>query len=374
MAGRGLAEGTVFQRNDGRWCGQYWAVLGNGERKRISVYAGTKRELIVKMRNQSNEVVAIDSSMTLAEHYSNWIEHVEGRCRPKTIDHYRTIMEGRVLPFLGKLKLKDITVKRVDDFFLKLSKTINTKGKVYTARGVNMARQELRNCLNVAVRWGLITVNPVMRSVPMKEPRKQLNPVDVSLYNQLVDCLCSDDQLRILGITLLSGIRFGEAIGLTKSSIDIGKRTITLNHQLQQNGREFSLVPPKSDESNRMVPMSDKLLGQIEIVLDQISDRSLTNTWVDDLLFLSSNLTPLRQNNIRRAFNARLEANGLPPMRVHDLRHAWASVMIQEGVSIKAVQMMLGHSKSQLTLDTYAHLAPNTLHESMATIDRITRS
>ena len=374
MAGKGLAEGTVFQRNDGRWCGQYWAVTTNGERKRISVYAGTKRELLVKMRNQSNDVAAVDSSMTLEEHYTNWIEHAEGRCRSKTVEHYRTIMEGRVLPFIGKVKLKDITVKKVDDFFLKLSQTVNTKGTVYSARGVNMARQELRNCLNVAVRWGLITTNPVMRSVPMKEPRKQLGTLDTKVYGELVECLCRDDQLRVLGIALLAGLRFGEALGLTKSSIDMVKRRITLNHQLQQNGREFSLVPVKSDESNRMVPMSDKLLGQIEIVLDQISDRELTKTWVDELLFLSSNLTPLRQNNIRRAFNTRLKAHGLPPMRVHDLRHAWASVMVQEGVSIKAVQMMLGHSKSQLTLDTYAHLAPNTLHESMATIDRITRS
>lgn len=374
MAGKGLAEGTVFQRNDGRWCGQYWSVLANGERKRKAVYAATKREVIVKMRHQSSDAASIDSSMTLGEHYANWIEHVEGRCRPKTIEHYKTVMEGRVLPFLGKVKLKDITVKKVDDFFLKLSQTTNVKGKVYTARGVNMARQELRNCLNVAVRWGLITSNPVMRSVPMKEPRKQLGTLDTVIYNQLVDCLCGDDQLRVLGIALLGGFRFGEALGLTKSSIDLTKRRITLNHQLQQNGREFSLVPVKSDESNRIIPMSDKLLGQIEVVLNQISERELTNTWVDDLLFLSSNLTPLRQNNIRRAFNARLKANGLPPMRVHDLRHAWASVMVQEGVSIKAVQMMLGHSKSQLTLDTYAHLAPNTLHESMATIDRITRS
>jgi integrase len=374
MAGKGLAEGSVYQRPDGRWCGQYWAVLGNGERKRMTVYAATKREVITKMRHQSTDVSAVDSSMTLDEHFKNWIEHVEGRCRPKTIDHYRTIMEGRVLPFLGKVKLKDITVKKVEDFFLKLSKTESAKGTVYTARGVNMARQELRNCLNVAVRWGLITSNPVMRSVPMKEPRKQLGTLDTVVYSQLVDCLCSDDQLRVLGIALLAGMRFGEALGLTKSSIDLTKRRITLNHQLQQNGREFSLVPVKSDESNRIIPMSDKLLGQIEIVLGQISGRELTNTWVDDLLFLSSNLTPLRQNNIRRAFNARLKATGLPSMRVHDLRHAWASVMVQEGVSIKAVQMMLGHSKSQLTLDTYAHLAPNNLHDSMATIDRITRS
>ena len=374
MAGKGLAEGSVYQRPDGRWCGQYWAVLGNGERKRMTVYAATKREVITKMRHQSTDVSAVDSSMTLDEHFKNWIEHVEGRCRPKTIDHYRTIMEGRVLPFLGKVKLKDITVKKVEDFFLKLSKTESAKGTVYTARGVNMARQELRNCLNVAVRWGLITSNPVMRSVPMKEPRKQLGTLDTVVYSQLVDCLCSDDQLRVLGIALLAGMRFGEALGLTKSSIDLTKRRITLNHQLQQNGREFSLVPVKSDESNRIIPMSDKLLGQIEIVLSQISGRELTNTWVDDLLFLSSNLTPLRQNNIRRAFNARLKATGLPPMRVHDLRHAWASVMVQEGVSIKAVQMILGHSKSQLTLDTYAHLAPNNLHDSMATIDRITRS
>ena len=374
MAGNGIAEGSVYKRPNGSWCGQYWATSASGVRKRLSVYATTKREVITKMRSQSNDVAAVDSSMTLAEHYNNWIQHAEGRCRAKTIDHYRTVMEGRVLPFLGKVKLKDITVKRVDDFFLKLSKTVNSKGTVYSARGVNMARQELRNCLNVAVRWGLITTNPVMRSVPMKEPRKQLGTLDTKVYGELVECLCRDDQLRVLGIALLAGLRFGEALGLTKSSIDMAKRRITLNHQLQQNGREFSLVPVKSDESNRMVPMSDKLLGQIEIVLNQISDRERTSTWVDDLLFLSSNLTPLRQNNIRRAFNARLKAHGLPPMRVHDLRHAWASVMVQEGVSIKAVQMMLGHSKSQLTLDTYAHLAPNTLHESMATIDRITRS
>ena len=339
-----------------------------------TVYAATKREVITKMRSQSNDVAAVDSSMTLAEHYTNCIEHAQGKCRSKTVEHYRTVIEGRVLPFIGKIKLKDITVKRVDDLFLKLSQTVNTKGTVYSARGVNIARQELRNCLNVAVRWGLLTANPVMRSVPMREPRKQLGTLDTKVYSELVDCLCSDDQLRVLGITLLAGMRFGEALGLTKSSIDMAKRRITLNHQLQQNGCEFSLVPVKSDESNRMVPMSEKLLGQIEIVLNQISNRELTNTWVDDLLFLSSNLTPLRQNNIRRAFNIRLKAKGLPAMRVHDLRHAWASIMVQEGVSIKAVQMILGHSKSQLTLDTYAHLAPNTLHESMATIDRITRS
>lgn len=374
MAGKGLAEGSVYQRPDGRWCGQYWTVLGNGERKRITVYAPTKREVISKMRYQSSDVSSVDSSMTLEEHFHNWIEHVEGRCRPKTVDHYRTIMEGRVLPHIGKVKLKDITVKKVDDFFLKLSKTESSKGKVYTARGVNMARQELRNCLNVAVRWGLITSNPVMRSTSMREPRKQLSALDANVYRDLVSSLCGDDQMRILGIALLAGMRFGEVLGLTKSSVDMDKRRLTLTHQLQQNGNEFALVPLKSDESNRMVPMSDMLHCQLQLVLEQVALRPVLNKWSDNLLFLSSNLTPLRQNNIRRAFNNHLKTNGFPPMRVHDLRHAWASVMVQEGVSIKAVQVMLGHSKSQITLDTYAHLAPNTLHESMATIDRITRS
>ena len=156
-------EGTLYQRSDtGAWVYETKVLKPDGFYRIKTISSPLKRTTQEKAKafeatrgQQANRVV------TLIDHYQSWILHCESRCAKKTIRSYRQMMEVRVLPLIGGMRLTSITAKHIDELLSTLKSNGHTGGD-YSARGINMAREVLRNCMNVAVRWGLITTNPVI--------------------------------------------------------------------------------------------------------------------------------------------------------------------------------------------------------------------
>jgi integrase len=174
-----------------------------------------------------------------------------------------------------------------------------------------------------------------------------------------------------------SGLRLGEALGLHWQDIDLAERRLAVRCALQrQPGRGLVLVPPKTPRSRRAIYLTELAQSALKEQRQRQGERrSNAKRWTDSgLVFTNRTGGGLEQGVVERALVQALADARLPRVRVHDLRHTTASVLLAAGTHPKVVQDLLGHSTITLTLDTYSHLT-EPLHEQAArTMDLVLAS
>lgn len=160
-----------------------------------------------------------------------------------------------------------------------------------------------------------------------------------------------------------TGLRQGEILGLSWADVDLDAATVTVTHALQRVDGRLVLVEPKSRTSRRVVPLPAFAIDALQAQRRrQRHDRLLAGSrWQPDerhLVFTTTIGTPLDGIAVTRRFQAVLRRAGLPHQRFHDLRHAYASLLLARGVAARVVMETLGHSQIALTLNTYSHVMP----------------
>ena len=166
---------------------------------------------------------------------------------------------------------------------------------------------------------------------------------------------------------LALGVRLGEALAIRWADVSLDHATAQVTRALQRielpDGKsELQFVEPKSDRSYRVLAIPKSVVAMLgKHRAAQNRERLVAGSrWQSEgLVFASTIGTPLDERNVRREFFALLKAAKLPRMRIHDLRHSYATILLAAGEHPKVVQETLGHSSVQLTLDTYSHLLPD---------------
>jgi len=264
------------------------------------------------------------------------------------------VSPARILGLRAKLQAKVVTRKRAD-----ADGKVRTVELPLSARTVNLCLALVRSILNFAVANGHITASPVSRlgrgrfmlpleKVKMAPPIEK--PEDVGRLLVALRDLGDKYQRRELhpffATLAYTGIRRGEALGLRWSDVDFERRILTVRH---------SYDGPTKSSKHRTVPMPSPLVAVLRA-------WKLAEPWGGTLCFPNAEGATYSRNAKLEAFlHEALGMVGLPRIRVHDLRHVFASHFVMAGGDIFAVQRILGHSTPQLTADTYAHLAPGHL-------------
>lgn len=350
-------EGTLYQRSDtGAWVYETKVLKPDGFYRIKTISSPLKRTTQEKAKAfEATRGQKANSVVTLRDHYLSWILHCESRCAKKTIRSYRQMMEVRVLPLIGGMRLTSITAKHIDELLSTLKCNGHTGGE-YSARGINMAREVLRNCMNVAVRWGLITTNPVILTKTVTGESYVPPAIGEDEFLLVREALSSSHHDRPLLVCLLSGMRFSECLGLTIDALDFDNHIIHVKQQLLDQKSGYEVSTTKTSKSKRVLPMSPGLKEILEQQVTYVRNLPSPPAGFEGLLFRTGNGTPVAHNNLRRRFKKVLESNNLPHMRVHDLRHAYTSILIQKGVPAKAVSDLLGHTSVSITVNRYAHM------------------
>jgi len=365
---RGKGEGTVVHRPDGRWMASFSCENG----KRRSVYAKTKREVTERMRLEQSRMLQGMSSTgqnTTVEQYLNtWLaDSVMSSRRPKTFESY-DLNVRRAIPHIGKYKLVDLQPAHLQRCYAQLLEK-GLSGKPLTKRSVNHTHTVLHTALAQAVKQGRIFRNPADAVDP---PRPEFG-VKETLTKEEVERLfdsTAQDRLGALWVLLVTtGVRIGEALGLSWCDVEPSNERISVKRALQrQKGKGLVFVEPKTKSSRRAVYLSKTALDAIRKheIAQKEEFLGLGIPWHKDCLIFCNQLgNPLDPGNVRETLGRRLKGAGLPKVRTHDLRHTAATLLLQEGVHPKIVQEMLGHSTIMLTLDTYSHVLP-AMHRDAA--------
>ncbi|MDP9416846.1 MAG: site-specific integrase [Actinomycetota bacterium] len=182
------------------------------------------------------------------------------------------------------------------------------------------------------------------------------------------------DRLEARWVVALSlGLRQGEVLGLWWEDVDLDAGLLRVTRQLARGraGRAAEIAPLKTARSRRTLALARPLVEVLRAHrARQESERLAAPCWAEDRLLFSTLVgTPLDASNDARAFKALLSRAGVRPIRLHDLRHTAASLLLAQGVHARVVMEVLGHSQIALTMNTYSHVMPSLLTEAATSME-----
>src|SRR5664279_1435961 len=370
---RSKGEGTVYKRPDGTWVAQVDLGWVGGRRRRRTVYAKTERAVLAKrdeVRAQVTKGVDLTAPpKTLTQWLTEWLTTVKSSdgTGPATIARYDQIARVHLIPQLGTVKLAALTPRHVQSLLLKLQ-GVAAPATIIKIHGV------LRNALADAERMDLVPRNvaKAVRSATLsRTERRSLTPAEAG---SLLSHLKGDRLEGVFIVALSTGLRRGEVLGLRWQDVDLPGRTLFVRQTVQRIGGELRFVPPKTHRSTRSMPLSELTIAAFTTQrVRQAEDRLLVGAaWEDNGLVFATHLgTPLEPRNVNRRFSAARSAAGLEWVRLHDLRHAFATFLLDQGEELRTVMDLLGHSTIRLTADTYGHVLPSRARSAADAIDRV---
>lgn len=371
-ARRGRGEGSIFQRaSDGRFVGVVDLGRIDGKRQRKVVYGATRREvadaLKKVLRDQQLGTLPTGPNQTVGQFLRGWLAtYVKPGTRPKTYETYAGLVEQHLIPSIGAIRLDKLTPDHVQAMLNAKAQTKLSRRTVFHLRAV------LRTALNRAIRNGLIARNVAALTDPPKVERAELGFLSPAEAKRLLAASTGRER-ALYHLTLATGLRQGEALGLRWSDVDLDGGSLTVSHALQRIGGQHVLVQPKTTRSRRTVPLPSPVVDSLrQLRREQTAMRLRAGSkWQDfDLVFCTDHGTALDGPTVTRSFQRALAAAELRRIRFHDLRHSAASILLAEGTPMRVVMELLGHSTITLTANTYSHVMPAALREAADAMER----
>jgi integrase len=354
---------------------------------------------------------AAAGAWTVARWLRYWLTLAEPHLWPSTVHGYRDHIDRYLIPSLGRITLAELNARRLQACFDLLSRQRTRNGTLIAASTVDRVRATLRSALNAAVREGLIAGNPLaqvrlarpVRPHPVIWTDERVAawrrdgirpPVAVWTLRQLITFLArveNDRHAALWWLIALRGLRRGDAAALDRDDLDAQAQELTISRQLVALPGELYCGPPKSRASSRTIALDEastrRLVDQaiqqnIELLRHQFTEqrrsdaRTRTRTgpgWRPGrAMFTYADGRPIRPEYLTHRFRQLTRQLGLPPIRLHDLRHGAATLALASHTDLKVIQQMLGHSSIVTTADTYTSVLPETAHRAaQATADMI---
>jgi integrase len=350
---------SVKKREDGKWRARYRDPDGRERAKHFDRRVDAERWLD-QMRGQLAAGAWVDPSLgrtTFGEWAQQW-HATQPHHRPSTRQQIDSHLRNHLLPAFGTRPIASIRPTEIRSFVADLSTKLapTTTETVY---------RWLSAIFSSAVEDGMIRQSPC-RSVklPDKHQRdRRVVPISVETMWALADA--APERHRALIVSAAgTGVRQGEALGLTVDRVDFLRRSLTVDRQLVTvAGSRPTFGPPKTKRSERVIPLPDVVLETLAAHLERFG------TGEDGLIFPNGNGEPMARNRFGEMWRATTRRAGIEGVRFHDLRHLYASMLIRHGESVKVVQSRLGHASAVETLDVYGHLWPDDDDRTRSAVD-----
>ena len=351
-----------------------------GRQKQRAVTGKTQQEVrrkISEIRSELDQGSYIEpSKQTLGDWLDTWLDtYVSISVKPYTEDAYRTACETHIKPAIGKIKLDKISPVQIQQFYNRLIKEDGLSPKtVKNIHGV------LHRALDQAVKNDALRTNPTNACELPKAHQNEIVPLSQKEAQKFLDAIQGEKYEFIYFVTLFTGLRQGEVLGLTWDCVDFDNNMLTINKQLQKSkkvGGTYQLVSTKNDKGRLITTapsVMDALMSQKE---RQEQMKLLAGAkWenMDNLVFTNETGQHLTHVTVYKNFKRIVRDLGLERVRFHDLRHSYASISLENGDDVKTVQNNLGHATASFTLNVYAHVTQKMRRRSADRMEEYIRS
>ena len=355
--------------------GYYYAVLNYtdslGKRKTkwistgLTVKGNKKRAEAILMDARRNfnpeEPKVMNGDILFADYMEKWLDIIKSSVAVPTFASYSTTVKKIVAPYFREkeVTLKNLTAKDIQEFYLRELERVSASSVIHYHANIHKA-------LKYAVKIDLIDVNPADKVERPKKDRYVGSFYDADEVNALFEAAKGTKLEFPILFGAFYGLRRSEAIGLKWDAIDFDQNTITIRHTVTScdlDGKRILVAADttKTKSSMRTLPlvpfMRERLLALREEQKEnrRLCGRSYIKDYVD-YVCVNEIGDLIKPHYVTESFPKLLKANGLRPVRYHDLRHSCASLLLANGVPMKQIQEWLGHSDFSTTANLYAHL------------------
>lgn len=331
-------------KKTGKWLIQYRYTDWQGKRRKSTKRGfATKREAEEWLRNFLITQKA-DFDMKFEDFLKMYYADMETRLREHTMRTKKYIMELKILPYFGNKRVNDITAADIRQWQNELIKM------GYSPTYLKTINNQLSAIFNYAIRYYDLKSNPCAKAGSMgKSKAEEMDFWTGEEFRKFIDSVMNKRLSYMAFMTLYwTGMRLGELLALNPKDVDLEKRTISITKSYQRLGKKDVVSPPKTPKSKRVITIPEFLATDIKDYMDSLYDLQ-----ENDRLF------PITKYYLEHEMQRGIKESGVKRIRVHDLRHSHASMLIELGFSPLEIANRLGHEKVETTLNTYAHLYPN---------------
>ncbi|WP_339233923.1 tyrosine-type recombinase/integrase [Oceanobacillus sp. FSL W7-1281] len=296
------------------------------------------------------------ANMTMEEYFNQWLDRKKSTVAPGTYEHYESYMRKHIIPGLGRWKISKLESYHIESFMDEINeKELSQRSKKHIYRILSSA-------LLKGKKYGI--KEGIMEDIEAPKVDKQ----EIEYWSEdevmvFMSNLKSKNHAMPILLSLATGMRRGEVLGLKWNKVDFANKTISVTHQLKKDdeGKWELSSQLKTSTSYRTIEIDDDTINVLkEHKKQQRKDQmKCGGDYQDnDLVCATSIGGYIRPTYLRTVFNRTLERSSVKKISFHGLRHTHATLLLKSGVHPKVVQERLGHRSIQTTLDTYSHVIP----------------
>ena len=370
---RGQNEGSISKRPDGSW----WARITvgkdqDGKQKRKAFYGKTRREVLHRMTaalSELNHGVFVEpSKITVNEWLDIWLHDYKPQSvKRTTLQIYDSRAENHIRPFIGHIKMQDLRRETIQGL-------INELSRKYAAETVKGIYITLHAALEQARKNSLIYVNCASGIVLPKPDKSRVQAFTIEEQRRFMEAAKRSYMGDMFLLDLGTGLRIGELISLTWNDIDLENGVLRVNRTLNiikssedsHNKWLKTFGTPKTASSVRSIPLLPYITDLLKSARKKQDEKKDVLHYEDNnLVFSTRSGKPLDPRNMQRVFQSVLKQAGLSGFHIHCLRHTFATRGLEQGIELRVLQELLGHSTVKITADLYTHVLPDMKKDSI---------
>jgi len=380
LKGKDCGKG-IYQRKDGLYSARFVDRAGKRHEKYFQTLPEARNWIEDAKYADKHDDVFVATDTTVDEWFEFWIENIVGDLAPNTLRNYRERYARNIQPVIGKMLIANVKPMHCKKVFIQMDADYagSTIRQAYITMGTMFKAAKMNDLIAKHPMDGVRFTKPVravddIRYLTREEQRLFLETARRSHnYNQYA-------------LILETGLRTGEMIGLTWDAIDFERRTLTVNKTLEFRHAQkvWRAGPPKTQQSYRTIPLTDKAYDILKEVWDSRSGRkespllSQTLEYMDrhtgvtsrlvmrDLVFINWRTgEPAKNSSYDTHLYKLCDEAGINQFCMHALRHTYATRAIESGMQPKVLQKLLGHANIKTTMDRYVHVTDETLDQAV---------
>lgn len=342
----------------GKWFAKFYYTNWQGIKKQKWKRGFATKKEALGFERDFLEKQSANPDMTFQNLYEIYMEDMAARLKQSTLLTKKAVLQTHILPFFGSKPMNEIKASDVRRWQAKLMSSPNNYSQTYLKK----INTELNSIINYAKRFYDLNTNPCGKAGTIGKAKAE--EMDYWTYDEYIAFRegVKDKSLSYICFEVLywTGMREGELLALSPADIDLDNKTISINRTYQRIEGKDVFTSPKTRKSKRKIPIPDFLCQELS---DYIQSRYMLDA--DERLF------PVTKSYLSHEMIRGCKNTGVKKIRIHDIRHSHASLLINQGCDALMLADRLGHEKVSTTLNTYSHLFPHKQQELVHSLESL---
>lgn len=367
LKGKELGTG-ISQRKDGYYTARFTSrITGKTVQKYFKKLSNCKEWYINAKYNDEHSLLSAE--MTVDAWFTYWIENVKkGNIRKRTLEGYERIYNLSIRQYIGQMMLSEVKPVHCQDVLNQLKEE-----RHYRTGTLTNIKQVMHAMFEYALENELVVRNPITKSIKASNGKPEgVEALTADEQKCFMAAAWDSEYYNQFALALQTGLRVGEIAGLKWSDIDFKNRKLHVKHSVyfDYKTHKWNIGEPKTESGKRDIPLTEEAIGILKNQKTKADKSQIVNMEFHDFVF-TKNGEPIKIMTYFYELRKITKTIGMREISMHVFRHTFATRCIEGGMKPKTLQMILGHSTIQTTLDRYVHVTGDEKEKEMKSVEAV---